>query len=261
MNARAVVVIGVCAAVVVGCLFPGLGGLEGPGDAGAASDGAADGGQEGGFCASAGQHTLCLDFDESTAVAQYGQLNTNGGAMLTVDGTSWTSPPQALSVSVLSGAYGSAHVDNTFPVVPGKLTASFQLQDVAAGNGPKLKPLTVSFSNNGTIRYQVAVEAYKTSLKVEEGFVGTDAGTPYVEKGTYPITWDPTKYYRIDLDITFGTTRSLTVNVNGALAIAATLDARAFAAPVTIQVGTTYSDPDTTMRNLRIDDVLFDVSP
>ena len=209
-------------------LFVDTGGLSGGNDAATASDAssdatansdgaiASDGGEAGPipFCQANPGHTVCLDFDESTALPPYDNSHFDPTKFF-IDGTTSVSAPQSLFAKMTAGD-SHEEFDRNLPSTLGKLVWKFDIKfsssDLTAG---QIAPLSTNVPVvDGLSDHSFYMQTYDNGFFISESASPADGGaTRYPStKLASPVPLDTWMHVELTVD---GATGNMKMSFNG----------------------------------------------
>ena len=263
-------------APVAACLFPSTGDLGGPDASGfeAGVEAGDDAGQDAAvdvdaaveasapFCANAGTHSFCSDFDEQNALAAWSAALVSANATTPGLDTDAVSPPSSLR-SVLPDATSADSYARLQKLFSTQATSAHVDLQVKLGS----KACTASDGNSyfellkigDNLDDGVEIKVDSTGWYAHVDFALNDAGTTQADQ-YFSATPSVDVWHRVVVDVTFGVAGSVHITVDGPGVVdlpnvdTSSVDSASFLVGM-------YSTGSCPANDVRFDDVVIDVTP
>ena len=262
--------IGVIAVPLAGCLLPAVELLSG--SVGASGDGGPDVQAPPGFDAESGADVgeasapafcpnlnpapkFCDDFDRPPTKA-WSSTDVLAGGTVAVDGTAFTSAPNALLTTTPGADYQVARRTLSIPNTS-HVHVSYRVRVEQFGTYAEVGYVRVAAAGHPSQFY------FRVSSLPQPVSFATEALPP--DGGVIPhqvtLAGAPTfdTWRKVEVDLTFGSANVVTVKIDGSIVGVQNLESDLYVAgAVTVDVGTGYVDKSSTAFKIRYDDVTID---
>lgn len=255
-------------APVVACLFPStsdLGGQDASGfdagqDVGVDAEAAVEASVP--FCANAGTHSFCSDFDEPNALAAWSAALASANATTPGLDSDAVSPPSSLR-SVLPDATSADSYARLQELFTAKATSAHVNLQVKLGS----KACTASDGNSyfellkigDNLEDGVEIKVDSTGWYADVNFALSDGGTTHLDQ-YFSATPSVDVWHRVVVDVTFGVAGSVHITVDGPGVVDVPSVDTSSVDSASFLVGL-YSTGSCPANDVRFDNVVIDVTP
>ncbi len=261
------------------CLFPDLGGLRPGADSG--SDACAscigDAGPsdvvtkdvapdsppppvDAGFCASAGAHTLCEDFDNGLYSAQFTNVHTTQFGTMGSNNAAYVSPPLSLFADIAARPTlgDQAFMTRVFTGSVSTATYSFDVRLDSWTTGGKAGVFAAIVLNDSLPTFHtLSLYTTDTYAALEEGFREPDGGTAYIDH-TLTTSFQLGKWTHVSFSVDLNA-KTCSAQLDGVTVVAtSSMDTSWAPGPLGIDLGFSYLSSETAAWQARFDNVVYD---
>jgi hypothetical protein len=211
------------------------------------------------FCAANPGHSLCFDFDESTAIPPVDNEGFDPGKIF-VDNALSFSAPQSLAVIYASGMATNETIERDLQPTSGVLSFEVELRytasDLTRGQTIALS-VDVPHATNGLSQHFFYIQTYNNELDVAETVTPDDGGASDFPGVTLLTSVPADEWLHINVSID-GTTRVQKISLNGTSLADLQVEVGFPSGVAHFSVGGYASDQLPVQTTLHIDNLIVD---